>query len=155
MPEKKPFEMELHGDVRVDDYYWLRERENPEVIAYLNAENAYTEKMMVPIKGIQTILFDEIRSRMKEDEESAPYKRGDYYYYYRYVEGSEYPIYARKKGSLDADEQILLDVNQLAGDANASTSTSESRESDSYLAGEFRAWAAALDATDEETGGTL
>ena len=117
MPEKKPFEMELHGDVRVDNYYWLRERENPEVIAYLNAENAYTEKMMEPMKGMQTILFDEIRSRMKEDEESAPYKRGDYYYYYRYVEGSEYPIYARKKGSLDADEQILLDVNQLAGDA--------------------------------------
>ena len=70
MPEKKPFEMELHGDIRVDNYYWLRERENPEVIAYLDAENAYTEKMMAPMQGMQTILIDEIRSRMKEDEES-------------------------------------------------------------------------------------
>jgi oligopeptidase B len=117
MPEKKPVRLELHGDVRIDNYYWLRERNNPEVIAYLDAENAYTEKMMAPMQGMETILIDEIRSRMQEDDQSAPYKRGDYYYYYRYVKGSEYPIYARKKGSLDADEQVLLDVNQLAGDA--------------------------------------
>ena len=118
MPEKKPARLELHDDVRIDNYFWLRERENPEVIAYLDAENAYTEKMMAPMKGLQKTLFDEIKSRIKEDDESAPYKRGDYFYYRRYVKGSEYPIYARKKGSLDADEEILLDVNQLAGDAD-------------------------------------
>ena len=118
MPERKPARLELHGDVRIDNYYWLKERDNPDVIAYLDAENAYTEKMMAPMQGMQEILFDEIKSRIKEDEESAPYRRGDYFYYYRYVEGSEYPIYARKKGSLDADEEIMLDVNQLAGDAD-------------------------------------
>ena len=118
MPERKPARLELHGDVRIDNYFWLKERDNPDVIAYLDAENAYTEKMMAPMQGMQEILFDEIKSRIKEDDESAPYKRGDYFYYYRYVEGSEYPIYARKKGSLDADEEIMLDVNQLAGDAD-------------------------------------
>jgi len=118
MPERKPARLELHGDVRIDNYFWLKERDNPDVIAYLDAENAYTEKMMAPMHGMQEILFDEIKSRIKEDDESAPYRRGDYFYYYRYVEGSEYPIYARKKGSLDADEEIMLDVNQLAGDAD-------------------------------------
>jgi oligopeptidase B len=118
MPESKPTRLELHGDVRIDNYFWLKERENPDVIAYLDAENAYTEKVMAPMQGMQELLFDEIKSRIKEDDESAPYKRGDYFYYYRYLEGSEYPIYARKKGSLDADEEILLDVNQLAGDAD-------------------------------------
>ena len=81
MPEKKPVELELHGDVRVDNYYWLRERENPEVIAYLNAENDYTEKVLAPTAGLQSSLIDEIRARIKEEDESAPYKRGDYYYY--------------------------------------------------------------------------
>ena len=118
MPEKKPVTFDRFGDVRVDNYFWLKERDNPDVIAYLEAENAHTEKMLAPMTGIQEILSDEIRSRIKEDEQSAPYKRGDYFYYYRYVEGKEYPIYARKKGSLDADEEIMLDVNQIAGDAD-------------------------------------
>ncbi len=118
MPERKPVRLELHGDVRIDNYFWLKARENPDVIAYLDAENAYTEKVMAPMQGMQELLFDEIKSRIKEDDESAPYKRGDYFYYYRYLEGSEYPIYARKKGSLDAEEEIMLDVNQLAGDAD-------------------------------------
>jgi oligopeptidase B len=117
MPEKKPIRLELHGDVRIDNYFWLKERDNPDVIAYLDAENAYTEKTLEPMRGMQDILFGEIKSRIKEDDQSAPYKRGDYFYYYRYVEGGEYPIYARKKGSLDADEEIMLDVNKLAGDA--------------------------------------
>jgi len=116
--EKRPVRLELHDDVRLDNYFWLRERENPDVIAYLEAENAYAEKAMAPMLGMQKILFDEIRSRIKEDDESAPYKRGDYFYYHRYVEGSEYPIYARKKGTLDANEEVLLDVNQLAGNAD-------------------------------------
>ncbi len=117
-PEKRPVTLELHGDARVDDYYWLRERENPEVIAYLEAENAYTKKTLEPFKGLQGVLFDEMKARMRQDDESAPYQRGDYFYYFRYVEGSEYPIYARKKGALDAPEQVLLDVNKLAGDAD-------------------------------------
>ena len=117
MPEKKPIKLELHGDVRIDNYFWLKERDNPDVIAYLEAENAYTEKMLEPMRGMQDILLGEIKSRIKEDDQSAPYKRGDYFYYYRYVEGGEYPIYARKKGSLDADEEIMLDVNKLAGNA--------------------------------------
>jgi oligopeptidase B len=117
-PEKRPVTLELHGDARVDNYFWLRERENPEVIAYLDAENAYTEKTLEPFKGLQGVLYDEMKARLRQDDESAPFKRGDYFYYYRYVEGSEYPIYARKKGSLGAPEQILLDANKLAGDAD-------------------------------------
>jgi oligopeptidase B len=117
-PEKRPVTLETHGDKRVDDYYWLRERENPEVIAYLEAENTHTEKALRPFKGLQSVLFEEMKARIQQDEETAPYKRGDYYYYVRYIEGSEYPIHARKKGSLDAEEQIVLDVNKLAGDAD-------------------------------------
>jgi oligopeptidase B len=117
-PEKRPVTLELHGDKRIDNYFWLRERDNPEVIAYLEAENAYTEKALTPFKGLQSVLIDEIKSRIKQDEESAPYRRGEYLYYTRYIDGSEYPIYARKKGSLDAPEQVILDVNELAGDAD-------------------------------------
>ena len=116
--EKKPMTLELHDDQRVDDYYWLRERENPEVISYLEDENAYTENQLAPFKGMQSILIDEMKSRIKQEDSSAPYRRGDYFYYTRYEEGSEYPIYARKKGSLDAAEEVLLDVNPLAGDAD-------------------------------------
>jgi oligopeptidase B len=117
-PEKRPVTLEIHGDSRVDEYFWLRERDNPEVIAYLDAENAHTEQVLAPFKGLQSILFDEIKARIKQDDESAPYRHGDFFYYVRYVEGSEYPIYARKLGSLDADEQVILDVNELAGDAD-------------------------------------
>lgn len=115
--EKRPVALGLHDDTRTDNYFWLRERENPEVIAYLEAENAYTEATLKPFKGLKSILFEEMKGRIRQDDESAPYKRGEYFYYYRYIEGSEYPIYARKKGSLDAPEQVLLDVNKLAGDA--------------------------------------
>jgi oligopeptidase B len=116
--EKRPVTLELHGDTRVDDYYWLRNRENPEVISYLEAENAHTETALAPFSGLQGILFDEMKSRIKQDDQSAPYRRGDYFYYVRYEEGNEYPIYARKKGSLDAPEKIMLDVNKLAGNAD-------------------------------------
>ncbi len=115
--EKRPVTLEQHGDSRIDDYYWLRERENPEVIGYLEAENAYTDVALAPFSGLQGILFDEMKSRMKQDDESVPYRIGEYFYYVRYEEGGEYPIYARKKGSLTAPEQVLLDVNKLAGDA--------------------------------------
>jgi len=117
-PEKRPQTLELHGDKRIDNYFWLRERENPEVIAYLEAENAHTENVLSPYKGLQGVLFEEMKSRMKQDDESAPYKRGDYFYSVRYEEDREYPIYVRRKGSLDASVEVMLDVNKLAGDAD-------------------------------------
>ena len=116
--EKRPVTLTQHGDTRVDDYYWLREREKPEVISYLEAENAYAETTLAPFSELQDILFEEMKSRIKQDDQSAPYRRGDAFYYVRYEEGNEYPIYARKKGSLDAPEEIMLDVNELAGDAD-------------------------------------
>jgi oligopeptidase B len=115
---KRPVTLEQHGDSRVDNYFWLRERDNPEVIAYLDAENAHTDRALAPFSGLHDVLYDEMKARIKQDDESAPYRLGDYYYYARYEAGNEYPIYARKKGSLDAPEQIMLDVNQLAGDAD-------------------------------------
>jgi oligopeptidase B len=99
---------------RTDDYYWLRDRENPEVISYLEAENAYTEAETAHLKALEEALFEEIKGRIKEDDSSVPYKEGDYFYYTRYEEDKEYPIYARKQGALDAEEQIMLDANVLA-----------------------------------------
>jgi len=110
----EPKELEIHGDVRVDNYFWLRERENPEVIAYLTAENEYTTAVMSKTEALQEKLFQEIKGRIKEDDSSVPYKLGDYFYYSRYEEGSEYAIYCRKKGSLDAEEEIMVDSNELA-----------------------------------------
>ncbi|MBT8103951.1 MAG: S9 family peptidase [Gammaproteobacteria bacterium] len=118
MPEKRPKTLEIHGDERIDNYFWLREREDPEVIAYLEAENAHTENALGPYKGLQGVLFEEMKSRMKQDDESAPYQRGDYFYSVRYEEGREYPVYIRRKGSLGAPEEVMLDVNRLAGDAD-------------------------------------
>ena len=112
--KKTPRKLEIHGDVRIDDYYWLRERDNPEVLAYLEAENAYTANVMAHTQGLQEKLFQELKGRTEPDEESVPYKYGAYYYYHRYEKGRDYPIYCRKKGSLSAAEQILLDVNKIA-----------------------------------------
>ena len=91
---KKPKELTIHGDTRIDNYYWLRERENPEVITYLEAENAYRESMMEGTKKFQKDLFYEIVGRIKQDDESVPYKDNGYYYYSRYEEGREYPCSA-------------------------------------------------------------
>src|ERR1700747_1037521 len=114
MVKKIPTQLEKHGCVRLDDYYWLRERDNPEVIAYLNAENEYAEKQMAHTKAFEEKLFEEIKGRFKQTDMSVPYKRDDYFYYTRYEEGKEYPIYARKRGSLEQTEEIMLDVNVLA-----------------------------------------
>ncbi len=108
------FELEKHGHVRTDPYYWLKERENPDVVAYLEAENAYTEAVMAHTRDLQEALFEEITARIKQDDASVPYKQDDYWYYQRYEEGKEYPIYCRKRASLEADEEIMLDVNELA-----------------------------------------
>lgn len=113
-PEKKPIELVKHGDVRVDNYYWLNQRENPEVIDYLNAENSYLEEVMASTNDFQADLFDEIVGRIKQDDESVPYKDNGYFYYTRFVEGGEYPIYCRKKGNLDSNEEVILDVNEMA-----------------------------------------
>jgi len=111
---QKPKELSIHGDTRIDKYYWLNERENPEVIDYLKAENAYLDTVLGHTKPFQEALFEEIKGRIKQDDESVPYKDNGYYYLTRYEKGKEYPIYARKKGSLEADEEIMLDVNELA-----------------------------------------
>jgi len=104
MVKKIPTKLEKHGHVRVDDYYWLRERENPEVIGYLNEENAYAAKEMAHAREFEEKLFAEIKGRFKQTDLSVPYKRDDYFYYTRYEEGKEYPIYARRRGSLDQPE---------------------------------------------------
>ena len=109
-----PHEMTMHGHTRVDEFYWLRDRENPEVIDYLNAENAYREKIMSGTEEFQKRLYDEMVGRIKKDDSSVPYELDGYFYYTRYTEEGEYPIYCRREGSMDADEEVLLDVNELA-----------------------------------------
>ncbi len=109
-----PRELSEHGNTRVDNYFWMREREDPEVIAYLEAENEYTDAMTAHTEDLQELLFEEIRGRIKQDDTSVPFKEGNHFYYTRYEEGKEYPIYARKRGSLDADEELMLDANVLA-----------------------------------------
>lgn len=112
--EKIKKELTIHDDVRVDNYFWLRERENSKVLDYLKAENTYTKNVLKPVSTFRTTLFDEIVARIKKDDNTVPYKSNAYYYYTRYEEGKEYPIYARKKENLEANEEILLDVNDMA-----------------------------------------
>lgn len=111
---KKPTKLEKHGDVRIDDYYWLNDRENPEVIAYLEAENAYNDAMTAHTKDFQKDLFEELKGRIKEDDSSVPYKLNGYWYIKKYEEGKNYPIHTRRKETLDAPEEILFDVNEMA-----------------------------------------
>jgi oligopeptidase B len=111
---KKDTVLEKHGDKRVDPYFWLKDRENPEVINYLKAENEYYQKMTAHTKDFQKDLFEEMKGRIKEDDESVPYLYNGYYYNTRFEKGKEYPIYTRKKGSLSAPEEILFDCNELA-----------------------------------------
>ncbi|MGI2905271.1 S9 family peptidase [Tolypothrix sp. VBCCA 56010] len=112
--EKQPQVLELHGDRRIDDYFWLRDIDNNKAIAYLEAENAYTESMMQHTEALQTKLYDEMLARIQETDLSVPFRKDDYYYYSRTEEGKAYPIHCRKKGSLDATEEVLLDQNELA-----------------------------------------
>ena len=111
---KIPKKLSIHGDTRIDPYYWLNDRENPEVIAYLEQENAYYEEATAHTKDFQEDLFIEMKSRIKEDDMSVPYKQNGFWYATRFETGKEYPIYARKPGTLDADEEILFDCNLLA-----------------------------------------
>ena len=113
---KKPKELTEHGHTRVDNYYWLNQREDQEVLDYLNAENSYRESIMSDLKEAQGNLFQEMKSRIKEDDTSVPYFSNGYWYYTRYEEGKEYPIHCRKNGTLEAKEEVMLNVNELAKD---------------------------------------
>jgi len=106
--------LETHGHVREDPYFWLSQRDDPEVISYLEQENAYTQQEMAPVEGLQERVFEEIKGRLVPDERSVPYRKGDYYYYSRFQEGGEYAVHCRKQGSLDAHETVLVDGNALA-----------------------------------------
>jgi oligopeptidase B len=110
----EPKVLEAHGHTRIDNYYWLKYRDDPEVIAYLRAENDYADRVMAHAAPLREKLYEEIVGRIKQDDSSVPYKLDDYYYYQRFEPGREYPIYCRKRGSLDAPEEIVLDSNELA-----------------------------------------
>lgn len=112
--EKIGKELTIHGHTRIDDYYWLNERENPKVLEYLTAENEYKNEVMMHTEELQEKLYNEIVGRIKQTDTSVPYKKDGYYYYTRYEEGKEYPVYCRKKGSLEAEEEIMLNVNETA-----------------------------------------
>ncbi|MEJ7746841.1 MAG: S9 family peptidase [Luteimonas sp.] len=105
-----------HGAVRNDEYYWLRDdkRKNPEMLAYLNAENAYVDATMAPLKPLENKLYDEIVARIKQDDSSVPYRERGYWYYSRFATGQDYPVHARRKGEMSGAEDVLLDVNVMA-----------------------------------------
>jgi oligopeptidase B len=109
-----PHQLEKHGHVREDNYYWLNDRENPEVIDYLNKENEYYNQSTEHTKAFQKDLFEEMKARIKEDDESVPYFYNGYFYITRFEKGKDYPIHSRKKGSLDANEELLFDCNEMA-----------------------------------------
>ena len=111
-----PHQLEKHGHIRTDNYYWLNDRENPEVIDYLNKENEYYQKSTEHTKAFQKDLFEEMKARIKEDDESYPYFYNGYYYITRFEKGKDYPIYSRKKESLTAAEEIMFDCNEMAKD---------------------------------------
>ena len=106
--------LEFHGDVRVDNYYWMNNREDAEVIDYLNRENEYNQKMTAHTSDFQQRLFEEMKGRIKEDDESVPYKLNGYWYLTRFETGKDYPVYSRKKHELEAPEELLFDVNEMA-----------------------------------------
>ncbi len=114
--KKIPKNLEKHGDVRVDDYYWLNDRENKDVIDYLEKENEYYNSLTAHTKDFQQELYEEMKARIKEDDSSVPYKQNGYWYITRYETGKEYPIYSRKKNTLDTDEEIMFNCNELAKD---------------------------------------
>ena len=115
-PKAKKIEkvLKMHEHERIDEFYWLNERDNPEVIEYLEEENNYRDSYMKDYKGLENKLFEEIKSRIKEDDSSVPYLENGYYYYTRYEKGKQYPIYCRKKDNLENAEEILIDANKMS-----------------------------------------
>ena len=114
MAEKKPKTTNIHGVTLVDDYFWMREKTNPSVLAHLQAENAYAEAVMKPTAALQDKLYNEMLSHIKQTDTNVPYRWGNYFYYTRTEEGKQYPIFCRKKGSTEAAEEIVIDENELA-----------------------------------------
>ncbi|HEY0727160.1 MAG TPA: S9 family peptidase, partial [Pyrinomonadaceae bacterium] len=114
MAEKKTKTTNIHGDTLVDDYFWLREKNNPAVIEHLKAEEAYTEQVMKPTAALQEKIYKEMLSHIKQTDTNVPYRWGDYFYYSRTEEGKQYPIYCRKRGNLNAPEEVVIDQNELA-----------------------------------------
>jgi len=108
--------LEKHGDVRIDNYFWMNQREDQEVLDYLNAENAYNDQMTAHTKDFQEKLFLEMKGRIKEDDESVPYKLNGYWYITRFEKGYDYPVYSRKKETLEAEEEVMFNVNEMAKD---------------------------------------
>lgn len=111
---KQPKQLTNHAITRTDNYFWLNDRENPEVIKYLEEENNYSTEILKKTEKLQTEIYDEIIGRIKQDDTSVPYRLNGYYYYVRFEEGKEYPVYCRKKESLEGAEEILLNVNEMA-----------------------------------------
>jgi oligopeptidase B len=114
LADQKPYQHKMHDDIRMDEFYWLKERENPEVIDYLERENDYYQKSTQQLVPLQNKLFKEMKGRIKEEDNSVPYFYNDYWYITRYEKGQDYPIYIRKKDSLTAPEEILFDCNEMA-----------------------------------------
>ncbi|MFN0729602.1 S9 family peptidase [Polaribacter gochangensis] len=123
--DKIPTEIEMHGDIRIDNYFWMRlsdqqknakikDEQTTKVLDYLNAENHYYDQITSHTNNFQASLFEEMKARIKEDDESVPYKKNGYFYITKFEIGQQYPVYTRKKGSLDAKEELLFDVNELA-----------------------------------------
>jgi oligopeptidase B len=115
-PKQIPHDIISHGHTRTDKYYWLNDRKNPEVIEYLNQENDFLKSELRHTEAFQEKLFEEMKGRIKEEDESVPYLKDGFYYYLKYVKGGEYPVFCRKKGSLKGTEEIILDINLLALD---------------------------------------
>ena len=111
---RRPHATEIHGYTLKDDYFWLRDKANPEVVKYLESENAYTEELMRPTKPLQETLYGEMLGRIKQTDLSVPSRIGGYFYYSRTEEGRQYPYMCRRKGSMEGAEEIMLDMNALA-----------------------------------------
>ncbi|MCO7251648.1 S9 family peptidase [Pseudoalteromonas sp. Ps84H-4] len=116
--KKIPYEMTIHGDTRIDNYYWMRddERKDEAVIAHLNAENEYVESMLAHTLPLQNTLFEELKGRIEKDDDTVPTKKGDYYYFSQTRGDDEYPVYVRSKDSQGENKQVILNVNDLAKD---------------------------------------
>ncbi len=112
--KKIPHQLQKHNDTRIDNYYWLKNRDNQEVIDYLNAENSYYEQMTEVTGKLENQIFEELKSRIKEEDESVPYLENNYFYQTKYFKGKEYPVYFRRKGSPDAKEEVIFDENKMA-----------------------------------------
>jgi oligopeptidase B len=133
--KKHPVTVALHDDERTDDYGWLRDKNSPETVAYLNAENAYADLVMKPTEQLQEQLYQEMLGRIRQTDMQVPYRKDGFLYYARTIEGKQYPIHARKKGAAEADEEVLLDVNQLAeGKSFMSIGTMEVSDDTNLLA---------------------